>query len=333
MFGWNEWDTFFTLASFSVGGAIGVFFNAQWYVVLALALLTGGIGVALVNAAPTYANVREFASILAYYSRQENEIKNQTEASVSTDNVLLKQFKTPKTTREITNIKRFIPKYGLVERTTGEFQVMLRFYAPNNDFAQKSDIIQIVDAIEEWATTDVDFESYLFATTKSVEANEYLTALQSRRYDHNTPRSVVEQELLKDMASTEAYQIEESAEVAEYYFLFDVTVEEAAEDYVGDKSSLQRAAETPIIGALLQGFVDTQEELTEEEKYEQMLRVIRRRTSKMQQIAEGLSDVRVDPVPVRDYIQLMYDFQNGQERDIPGPRTQPAVTVNEPEEY
>lgn len=331
MLGWSEVDTFFGLGALSIGGIIGVAFGLQWYFVLMLGLLTGGIGMALVNAAPPYANVIEFFKTIKFYARHHNEVKNQAEAAIETNDSLIAQFQTPETTRERTNIKRFIPKYGLIERTTGEFQVMMKYYPANQDFVEPQELIDLINAIEQWAITDGNFDWDWWVTTKSVETEEYIVNLQAKRYDTSDDRTVIEQELLRSMATEEAETIRLSSEVPEYYFLLDVTIKEASDDYVGDKSTLQRAAETPVIGTLFKGFVDSQEELTEEEKYDQMLSVIQRRVNKMSRLAENLSGARMETVPIEDYIKLQFEYWNGYSTDLTTPRQSPIVKPEEPQ--
>ena len=331
MLGWEEVDTFFGLGALSTGVVIGIIFGLQWYFILGLALVTGGIGMAIVNATPPYANVVEFSKSLKYYARHHNEVKNQAEAAIEANDSLVAQFQTPETTRERTNIKRFIPEYGLIERTTGEYQVMLKYYPANQDFVEQQELIDLINAIEQWAITDGNFDWDWWVTTKSVETEEYIVQLQAKRYDTSQNRTVIEQELLRSMATEEAETIRQSSEVPEYYFLVDVTIQEAADDYVGDKSTLQRAAETPVIGTLFKGFVDSQEEMTEEEKYDQMLSVIQRRVNKMSRLAENLSGARIETVPIEDYIKLQFEYWNGYTTELTTPRQSPIVTAEEPQ--
>ena len=331
MLGWNEIDSFFGLGALSLGFFLGIAFNLPWYLILALGALTGGIGLAFINAAPPYANVWEFYKILKYYTKHHNKVKNQAEAALEVTNSLVAQYKTPETTRERTNIKRFIPKYGLIERTTGEYQVMLRYYPPNQDFVGDQELLDLVDAIEEWSITDGDFDWDWWVTTKSVETEEYIVNLQNRRYDSTADRTAIEQELLESMATEEAERIRQSSEVPAYYFLIDVTIKEAADDYVGDKSTLQRMAETPVLGVLFKGFVEAQEELTEEEEYEQLLQVINRRVNKMSRLAENINGARMETVSIEDYIKLQFEYWNGYSTELTMPRQSPIITAGEPE--
>jgi hypothetical protein len=274
------------------------------------------VGIDVVRATPSYCNVFQWIRANIEYHRQPDEYVNVAQAHVRTDSTLRAAVQTSKKTRDETNVKRLYPPHGLVERTDDALVSILKYEAPNMDFATGEQYQELKQQIQGWYNDSIDFDITVYISTRPVEMGDYLENLSDRMDDPDVQGRDVFRAVLEEMVEGRKASLEDSdTETVEFYFIVDVEKNEVDSSIGGDDSASDRSALFSLFGSSEQDL-DADDKAVRRARMEKLLGT---RIEKIRRVAHGSGlsvDAEIRQLNSLEAAALLERFWTG--RDVVG---------------
>lgn len=321
----------------------GILLTALLRLGLAGVALTGFLmvcGGVLVYVAPGYLNVKEWLHTLWYYAKQPARVNNVSAPEREADESFLERAQEDHGASEFTQVRRFFPEKQAIERTDNRLAGAIKIEPPNMDFATPDDWARVMSACEEWANKSLepDFEVQLYVTTRSFPIEDYIENLQGRLGDEDVRENSVFEAIIQETIDRRPQQIQDAGtELPHFYMIVDVGEGDISTPAGGDKSSLQKLADVPILGIPVELFTSLREGITDRRKQAQMGTQLERKLQRIESnLIQGIEGYDSRRVPVEEWAAMLSHFWEGEEPDFDSEdrqriRTQPAVTGTEGE--
>ncbi|ERJ07363.1 hypothetical protein HLRTI_000404 [Halorhabdus tiamatea SARL4B] len=312
--GWSSRNTFFIIGMSIVGYFVGGQVGLPIYANVALGTAFGVISMDFVRSTPPYANATEWITTNIKYLRRASEYTNRADAHLDTDNRIQAIIETPKTTREITQVARFYPPHGIIERTDGSYAVVLRYSPPNMDFSLSQDYRQLMNTISNGYNNKIDFDVTFHATTRPVDMEEHFEILADRLDDPDVENNDIFQALIQEMLEDRQQMLMESdTEIVHFYFIISADDHDIAEVTGGDDNATDRS----FLFGLFGEDEKTPEEIDEDIAKERRIRsVLDKRARAVSSLVSGgekiTEDASIDRVDCIEAAALLESFWTGQ---------------------
>ena len=279
----------------------------------------------LVKSAPPYFDIFDWGKILLAYARHPAEYSTTEETYVDSSDSLYSSVRLDATTTEKTNIKRFYPPFGIVERQNGTYYMVVRYEPPNLDFATAEDYTQIASAIDSWVNQSGDFSFGFYATGSPVDMEGYFDNLAERAVDGDIKQSEVFSAVVDEMRVHRRRQLAEAkTESVEYYFIVEATEDDVSTGATNDESATDRSF---LFRLFSSGDSDAHEEEDEDEKLKQEIQQkLRRRAKAIEQELVGKIDgADASIATVDEASAVLEEYWTGTEVDTTADDDQPAM--------
>lgn len=247
--GWNTKNTWWILGWAVTGGFIGRELGLGLSGIIPVALIFMYIGYDVVRSAPPYCNVFDWIRTNYKYWREPSKFSNAAEAHVDTDSTIRAAIETPESTRETSEVKRFYPPHGIVERQDGSYSMMLRYMPPNMDFKIDEEYIHLMETLGKGYNEMVDYDATLHSTTRPVDIEAYFERLAARMDDPDVANNEIFKALLQEMKDHRQQMLTQTdTETVHFYFIVSVEENEVRHEVGGDDSATQRSRLFSLFG-------------------------------------------------------------------------------------
>jgi hypothetical protein len=247
--GWNSRNTWFILGWAAFGGLIGRQLGIGLSGIIPIALIGMYIGYDLVRSTPPYCDVMDWIRTNYKYWREPSKFSNTAEAHVETDSTIRAAIETPDDTRSLTEVERFYPPHGIVERQDGSYSMTLKYAPPNMDFKTNDEYLHLMETMAKGFNEMVDFDVTLHTTTRPVDIEAYFELLAKRMEDPDVEGNEIFKALLQEMKDHRQQMLSETdTETVHFYFIVTVDENEVKHEVGGDDSATQRSRVYQLLG-------------------------------------------------------------------------------------
>jgi len=311
--GWNSTDTWFVLGVGLLCGFIGLRLGLGLAPSIPLALIGLYVGYDVVRSSPPYCSVMQWLRTVARYYREPSVYANTAEAHIEVDNTIRAAIETPKTTRDLTGVKRFYPPHGIIEQRFGTYAMMLRYTPPNMDFSTQEEYLELSQLLAEGYNKSIDFDVTLHATTRPVDMEAYFEQLAQRVDDPDVKNNDIFAALLEEMLEDRRQMLERSdTEIVHFYLIITVDESEVEEIVGGDDDAAERSR---LFSFLRRGDED-EDMQSERVKERRIKKKLDNRARKLKGLIEGnndiLEDASVDRVSTTEAAAVLESYWTGE---------------------
>ena len=288
---------------------------------LAIGLLFCGftVGVAIVYAAPEDRTATEWLGDLSRYVLKRPNVtynyRTDSENS-STDGGVIEYtpFEVSESTQELMGVKQVWPGAHAIERADGTMEAFVELEPSNMDFAMSEDWATLQESAETFANNEIDFPVSLYVTTRSFPVEEIISQLESRLYDDDVYDNPVFGELIEEYRESRPSDLD-NIQSSHYYLGVEADQMEIYQRYDAEKTPLERLAEFPVLGFLLNPFVvkrveleDAQIRTTLFEKLDDRIQTVR------SEFVDNMSGWSCRRLTTTELFYLTIEFWNGDQQ-------------------
>jgi hypothetical protein len=320
------------LAPFVVGEALGIGTVVQ----ITLSAFGLGLAVTLVRATPPHMESKDWLAAMGSYLCYPDQVYSASESAPreqKNEGGIGRRigFVSDDRTEDYTEIEEGWLGSKAVLRDDGVIEGWIEVDPGNMDFAMPGDWAEMQALGHQLANTAVvDWSQLKFhATTTEFDISVVIDRLEDRETDDDIERNPVLQELLREYRTERPERFRERG-TQQLSFFFGVTVHEGeVGSTTGAKTSLERMAETPLIGYLFRPFVTTSEQLSETEQHTKMLHTLDSRLTTIMKLTQAQEDYAARRLSTAEILALQGMYYNGIETSYADfeqlVRTTPAI--------
>lgn len=305
------------LPGFIVGFAMAVVGAAR---LILLGFIAGiAIGFAITWASPRHLPTETWIrDLLRYYLARPKTVyqaatetdQPQSEGGLAEYNPLV----TAEDTRELTAIYRAWPGAGTIERTDGTMEAFVEIDPANRDFAQSEEWATAQENARAFANQNLTFNMKYHVTTRSFPVHRLVEDIDDRLSDPDVQENETFEELLREYRETRPESLEGTQQ-----FHFYIGVEVSPVEVYGEqqeKTALERLADLPVVGVLLNVVVSKSDGLSDDEIRQRMFTELDDRVRTVEdEFVGAIDDWESRRLSTAELFGLAVDFWNGVEHD------------------
>lgn len=184
-------------------------------------------------------------------------------------------------TEDYVGVERAWPGAGAILRPDGRMEAMIEIEPTNMDFAMPAEWRQLQQHCRQFAneTLPTMGEFKLHATTHPFDVDDLVDRLDGRLHDDDVRERPVIRDLIREYRNRRPEAMaERGTNRIRFYVVVTVAPSEVSTAYLGEKTPLEKLAETPLLGLLFSPFVTRTADLPRHERHEAMFETLEERT-------------------------------------------------------